>query len=258
MNHRPRAYESPALPLSYSATTPRIPNERRVRQPCPADQLIALQAGVTSRSRPVATSKTRPWTGTRLSHGCVRRRSTDAWTLASRSSNDPNAMSSASPGLGGHAVTQGVLVRAEEAAPGVTDDDDLVRPEQLLADDQRADDVVGGEAAGVADDVGVAHVAGRAPADVEPRVHAGDDGQAADRRGRERRMRRTTRRSARWRRAAGRTRLDPSRAAAGQSPGPNRSVSQRSSGLAGVARADAQPRPNRVHRAGAAVRRRRA
>ena len=46
---------------------------------------------------------------------------------------------------------------------GVADDEDLVGPEQLLADDERADRVVGGEAAGVADDVGVAGPQARAP-----------------------------------------------------------------------------------------------
>ena len=82
-------------------------------------------------------------------------------------------------------VAQGVLVRADETAPGVADDDDLVGPEQLLADDQRADDVVRGETAGVADDVGVAHLETERPEDVEPRVHAGDDDQTADGGGRE-------------------------------------------------------------------------
>ena len=158
MNHRPRAYESPALPLSYSATTPRIPNERRGPATVPATMraIGEPQAEVTSRRRPVATSKTRPWTGTRLSHGCVRRRSTDAWTLASRSSNDPNGDVEGVPGLGGHAVAQASSSAPRRPHAGVADDDDLVGPEQLLADDQRTDDVVRGEAAGVADDVGVA------------------------------------------------------------------------------------------------------
>ena len=60
-------------------------------------------------------------------------------------------------------------------------------PSSVLADDQRADDVVGGEAAGVADDVGVAGPQAERLLDVEPRVHAGDDRETAERRGRQRR-----------------------------------------------------------------------
>ena len=55
------------------------------------------------------------------------------------------------------------------------DDDDLVRAEQLLAHDQRADHVVGHEPAGVADDVGVAGPQAEGLLDVEPGVHAGHD-----------------------------------------------------------------------------------
>ena len=53
-------------------------------------------------------------------------------------------------------ISQSGLVDAEQPAARVADDDDLVGAEQLLADDQRADRVLGREAAGVADDVGVA------------------------------------------------------------------------------------------------------
>src|SRR4051794_24774921 len=69
----------------------------------------------------------------------------------------------------------------------MTDDDDLVRAEKGLADDQRADDVVGGEPAGVPDDVGVAGTKAERFLDVEPRVHAGNDGDATQRRGGQRR-----------------------------------------------------------------------
>jgi hypothetical protein len=41
------------------------------------------------------------------------------------------------------------------AAVGVVDEDDLARAQQALADEQRADDVIGHHSAGVADDVGV-------------------------------------------------------------------------------------------------------
>ena len=57
-------------------------------------------------------------------------------------------------------MDRGVL-EGEHPAARVLDDDHLLGAEQLLADDQRADRVVGGEAAGVADDVRVAASAGR-------------------------------------------------------------------------------------------------
>ena len=65
------------------------------------------------------------------------------------------------------------------AAVGVVDDEPLGGAEQLVGDDQRADRVIAGPAAGVADDVRVAlgqpGVLGR----VEPGVHAGQDREAA-------------------------------------------------------------------------------
>src|SRR6185312_8391608 len=49
------------------------------------------------------------------------------------------------------------LVREElHAAVGVVDDEPLLRTEELVGDDDRADGVVAGAAAGVADDVGIA------------------------------------------------------------------------------------------------------
>jgi hypothetical protein len=56
------------------------------------------------------------------------------------------------------------------------DEDDLGRPEQPLADRERADLVVGDHAAGVADDVRLALLQAEHAVDVEPRVHAGQDG----------------------------------------------------------------------------------
>ena len=64
----------------------------------------------------------------------------------------------------------------EHAAVGVVDEDDLLGAEQALGDGQRADRVVGDDAAGVADHVGVALARGRARRRVEPRVHAGHHG----------------------------------------------------------------------------------
>ena len=59
--------------------------------------------------------------------------------------------------------------------PRVRDHDDLVGAEQLLAHDQRADDVLGHEAARVADDVRVADPQPERLLDVEPGVHARQD-----------------------------------------------------------------------------------
>ena len=105
--------------------------------------------------------------------------------LASRSSNDPKPHVERLAGRGGQPIAQGVLVGVEESASGMADDDDLVGPEQLLADDQRPDDVLGGEPAGVPDDVGFPGPQPEGRLDVEPRVHAGDDRQAAERGGRQ-------------------------------------------------------------------------
>ena len=73
------------------------------------------------------------------------------------------------------------VVERQHTAAGVLDDDDLPGPEEVLADDQRADGVVGGEAAGVADDVRLAGSEAEDLLDGEARVHAGDDGEPARR-----------------------------------------------------------------------------
>ena len=94
-------------------------------------------------------------------------------------------MSSASPVAAVNRSRKRVLVGIEQPASGMADDHDLVGPEQLLADDQRADDVLGGEPARVPDDVGFAGPQPEGGLDVEPRVHAGEDRQAAQRGGRQ-------------------------------------------------------------------------
>ena len=70
-------------------------------------------------------------------------------------------------------------------AVGVVDDEPLARAEQLVRDHQRADGVVAGTAAGIADHVGVAL---REPGEfgrVKAGIHAGEDGKAARRRHRQ-------------------------------------------------------------------------
>ena len=154
-------------------------------------------------------------------------------------------MSTSSPVDAARRRADGGLVGAEQSAAGMADDDDLVGAQERLADDERADDVVGRDAARVADDVRVADAQAERLLDVEPRIHAGDDRDAPERR-----------------RGQGRSieRLgialvlgeDPrefadvahSRVGSGQEPWPKSSVSQWSSGLPEVAaprRTDAEP-----------------
>jgi hypothetical protein len=54
----------------------------------------------------------------------------------------------------------------------VVDEDDLVGAEQPLRDDQRANCVVGGDAAGVADDVRLALLEAEYVVDVQAGIHA--------------------------------------------------------------------------------------
>src|SRR4051794_10771778 len=76
---------------------------------------------------------------------------------------------------------EAVVGEREHAAVGVVDQHDLRRPQQALGDGQRADLVVGHHAAGVADDVRVAHAEPKDGVDVEARVHAGHHGEALGR-----------------------------------------------------------------------------
>ncbi len=68
------------------------------------------------------------------------------------------------------------------AAVGVVDDEEFFGAEELVADDQRADGVVAGAAAGVANDVSVAFGEAGVFGGVKAGVHAGEDGEAAGRR----------------------------------------------------------------------------
>ena len=75
-------------------------------------------------------------------------------------------------------------MRLIQAAAGVVDEHDAAGAERALADGQGADDVVGDHAAGVADGVAVAELQAERVVQVEPGVHAGDDGDLAVRGGR--------------------------------------------------------------------------
>jgi hypothetical protein len=69
-----------------------------------------------------------------------------------------------------------VVAEREHAAVGVVDQHDFLRPEQPLRDRERADFVVGDDAARIADDVGVALAQPEQPVRVQARVHARHDG----------------------------------------------------------------------------------
>jgi hypothetical protein len=90
------------------------------------------------------------------------------------------------PGLGLDGALELVVGERQHAAVGVVDEDDLGGAEQPLADGQGPDLIVGHHAAGVADHVRLAVAQAEDGVDVEPGVHAGDDGQVRRRRQRQR------------------------------------------------------------------------
>ena len=95
--------------------------------------------------------------------------------VASRSSNAPNTRSVVAAGRLADARPQSLLGRAVQSAPGVTDDDDLLGPQELLAHDQRAHHILGRERTRVPDDVRVADAQPKGVLDLDPGIHAGDD-----------------------------------------------------------------------------------
>jgi len=76
------------------------------------------------------------------------------------------------------AGAQIVFVGVHQAAIGVIDDHEFLGAEEMVRDDQGAEGVFGDDAAGVADDVGVAGFQAER-ADGEARVHTGEDGEFA-------------------------------------------------------------------------------
>ena len=79
-------------------------------------------------------------------------------------------------GLSLQGGAQFVVGEGEHAAAGVVDEEDLLGAQQVLADRQGADRVLGDQAAGVADDVRLARGEPQGREDVYARVHAGHDG----------------------------------------------------------------------------------
>src|SRR6266852_9509736 len=76
------------------------------------------------------------------------------------------------------AVAQIVLGGGHQSAIGVVDDHDFFRAQQVMRNDERAQGVIGDDAAGVADDVRVAGFEAER-ANGKARVHAGKDGEFA-------------------------------------------------------------------------------
>ena len=123
-----------------------------------------------------------PVTGTSLIQGWALIFSTWAARFDSRSGKAWNGRSTRVPVASAIEFGHRAVLEGQHPAAGVLDDDDLLGAEETLADDQRADRVVGREAAGVADDVGLARPEAEDVLDGQPRVHAGEDGELAGRR----------------------------------------------------------------------------
>jgi len=77
--------------------------------------------------------------------------------------------------------TQLVFIYLQQTAIGVIDDDELLRVEQVMRHDQRADGIVGSDAAGVADHVRVSGTESEAVFEEDAGVHAGEHGGVASR-----------------------------------------------------------------------------
>ena len=75
----------------------------------------------------------------------------------------------------GEQVGHEVVAEELHAAVGVVDDEPFGGAEELVGDNEGADRVVAGAAAGVADHVGVAFAQACVLGGVEPGVHAGED-----------------------------------------------------------------------------------
>jgi hypothetical protein len=79
-------------------------------------------------------------------------------------------------GFGFDLALEAVVAEGQHPAVGVMDDQHLARAQQPLRDQQRADHVLGHDAARVADDVRLALLQAEQAVHVQARVHAGDDG----------------------------------------------------------------------------------
>ena len=110
-----------------------------------------------------------------------RTRRIDWRTSASTSVKDSIAKAGATPVASSQLGAEAVVADLLHAAVGVVDQHHLARPQLPLRDGERADHVVGDDAAGVAQHVRLAVTQPERGEDVESRVHAGDDRQPAAR-----------------------------------------------------------------------------
>src|SRR6266850_7969013 len=83
---------------------------------------------------------------------------------------------------GSQQVADDIAVEEFHAAIGMVNDEKFARAEKFIADDQGANGIVAGPAAGVADNVGIAFGEAGVLGGIEARVHTGEDGEAARRR----------------------------------------------------------------------------
>ena len=98
-------------------------------------------------------------------------------TSANGSTNDSSAHHGRIPVSASISSLELVLDDRLQAAVGVVHQHDLASAEAALRDDQRADDVVGHHATGIADDVCITVRQTEHLEDVHAAVHARDDGQ---------------------------------------------------------------------------------
>ncbi len=185
--------------LRVPARAPGRPRpDRAVRRPlAPARATVCRAAGpaarpapprqTTSLSFPVATSNTNPRTWSVCGMNGLDRdpvdRLADVGVQVGERLGRPLGLQ---PGLVLDALLELVVGEGQHPAVGVVDEDDLLGAQQPLRDGQRADLVVGDHPTGVADHVRLALVQAEQAVDVQPGVHAGDDGDVLGRRQRER------------------------------------------------------------------------
>ena len=83
-------------------------------------------------------------------------------------------------GIGSHLFDQAgfefVFTHFQQAAVGVVDDDELLRVEQMMGDDERAQSVFSRDASGVADHVRIAGMEAEAVLEEDAGIHAGQYG----------------------------------------------------------------------------------
>lgn len=88
-------------------------------------------------------------------------------------------------GIGAHfsskVCSQLVFFYLQQAAVGVIDDDEFLSVEKMMRNDQRAQSVVRGNAAGIADHVRIARLQSEAALEKNAGIHAGEHSYAAAR-----------------------------------------------------------------------------